>query len=85
MITYRDLIDNETGEINRPALWFVARRRANAEYGSICPKSIREAMAHYRPIIEALQYEWKHTYGLPVETVTISYTPKAIGALRSQW
>lgn len=85
MFTYSDLIQNETGAINRAALRSMVRRRANAQYGAICPKSIREATAHYRPIIEALQYEWRHTHGLPVETVTISYQPKAIGSLRSQW
>lgn len=71
MFTYRDLVKADAS-VNTEALRHLVRRRAIAEYGAICPKSLREAMGWYRQHVESLVRARREELGLPVASAELA-------------
>jgi hypothetical protein len=68
-LTQSNLIDEATGETNTAVLKALARRRALADYGAICPRSLRSALQFYTSVLAQMQCAWRERHGLPVEYV----------------
>ncbi len=66
--TYSDLLDEKIGKIRLCVLKSMARRRANREYGCVCPRSLRQALQYYGHTCRALEADWRSRHGLPIAT-----------------
>ena len=67
-ITVSNLIDQETGKLNRDVYEALVRREAMRTFGSIAPRYIREAGKYYRDHVAQQVTAWRTARGLPVAT-----------------
>lgn len=71
-LTRRNLIDEETGEVNLWVLKGLARREAVLTWGEISPLSLRKSVRMIADLIPEQQVAWRQRHGLPIATSTIT-------------
>jgi hypothetical protein len=72
VLTHSNLIDQETGELNRAVFKGLCRRRAMADYGALSPRALRSSIRFYQNLVDQLSEGWLMRHGLPVDMVEIT-------------
>jgi hypothetical protein len=72
MITVSNLINQETGKLNRDVYDALVRREAMRTFGSHAPRCLREASKLYRDHIAQQRLAWMTARGLPVATSMVA-------------
>lgn len=72
ILTIRNLIDEESGEVKLWVLKGLARREAMRTWGEITPRSLRAAVRMFADMIPEMQCAWRQRRGLPVAMTTIT-------------
>jgi hypothetical protein len=71
-ITVSNLIDADTGKLNRDVYEALVRREAMRTFASCAPRYLREASKLYRCHVADQVLAWRQARGLPVATSMIS-------------
>jgi len=72
VLTIRNLIDEETGEVKIWVLKGLARREAMLTWGEISPRALRAAVRMIADMIPEMQCAWRQRRGLPIAMTTIT-------------
>jgi hypothetical protein len=72
LITVSNLLDADTGKLNRDVYEALVRREAMRTFGSIAPRYIREAAKLYRDHVAQQRLAWMTARGLPVATSMVA-------------
>jgi hypothetical protein len=82
MSILNELIDQETGEIDRVKLGEAAALRAASEYGSpnFPPSYLRDSLAWCRDRATIMRAQWRRAHGLPDDTVYVTMNVPEWGA-----
>ncbi|OSI68888.1 hypothetical protein [Bradyrhizobium canariense] len=73
ILTIRNLIDEETGEVCLWVLKGLARREAMLTWGEITPRSLRAAVRMIADRVPEMQTGWRQRRGFPIAmTATIA-------------
>ena len=81
-LTHSNLIDQETGELNRAVFKGLCRRRAMADYGALSPRALRSSIRFYQSLVDQLSEGWRMRHGLPVEMIEITSYGRARDGVR---
>jgi hypothetical protein len=68
LITVSNLLDADTGKLNRDVYDALVRREAMLTWGNRSPRSLREAAKLYRDHVAQQRLAWMTARGLPVAT-----------------
>jgi hypothetical protein len=71
-LVHSNLIDEQTGELNRAVFKGLCRRRAMADYGALSPRALRSSLRFYKNLVDQLSEGWRMRHGLPVEMIEIT-------------
>lgn len=82
IVTVANLINSETGKLNRDVYVALVHREALRTFGSLAPRYIREAQKLYRDHVAQQVTAWRQARGLPVATSTISSFGNAVEGVR---
>ncbi|MFZ5713065.1 MAG: hypothetical protein ACOY3N_09515 [Bradyrhizobium sp.] len=72
LITVSNLIDADTGKLNRDVYVALVHREALRTFGSLAPRYIREASKYYRSHVADQVLAWRQARGLPVATSMVA-------------
>jgi hypothetical protein len=72
LITVSNLIDADTGELNRDIFAALVRKYARETFGSTAPRYLRQSAKLYRDHFTDQRLAWRQARGLPVATSMIS-------------
>ncbi|MGL3111929.1 hypothetical protein [Bradyrhizobium sp. BR 1432] len=72
ILTIRNLIDEETGDVKLWVLKGLARREALRTWGEISPRALRSAVRMIADRIPEMKCAWRQRHGLPVAMSTIT-------------
>jgi hypothetical protein len=72
LITVSNLLDQETGELNRDIFAALVRRCAMQTFGSTAPRYLRQSAKMYRDHFTDQRLAWRTARGLPVATSMVA-------------
>jgi hypothetical protein len=72
IVAVSNLLNQETGKLNRDVYEALVRREAMRTFGSIAPRYIREASKLYRDHVAQQATAWRTARGLPVATSMVA-------------
>jgi hypothetical protein len=72
LITISNLLDRETGKLNRDVYEALVRREAMRTFGSHAPRYLREAGKLYRCHVADQVLAWRQARGLPVAMTMVA-------------
>lgn len=72
LITVSNLLNQETGKLNRDVYEALVRREAMATFGSCAPRYLREAAKLYRCHVAEQVCAWRQARGLHVATSMVA-------------
>jgi hypothetical protein len=72
LITVSNLLDQETGELNRDIFAALVRRYAMQTFGSTAPHYLRQSAKMYRDHFIDQRLAWRTARGLPVPTSMVA-------------
>jgi hypothetical protein len=80
LIAVSNLLNQETGELNRDVFKTLVRREAMRTFGSTAPRYIREAGKFYRDHVAQQVTAWRQARGLHVATSMVAPFPGGFGS-----
>ncbi len=72
LIAVSNLLDQETGTLNRDVFEALVRRNALRTFGSTAPRYLRESAKIYRDHFIDQRLAWRTARGLPVATTAVA-------------
>jgi hypothetical protein len=81
LIAVSNLLNSDTGKLNRDVYEALVRREAMRTFGSIAPRYIREAAKLYRDHVAQQVTAWRQARGLPVSTSMVAPFPGGFGSV----
>lgn len=72
LIAVSNLLNRETGELNRDVFAALVRRYAMQTFGSTAPRYIRQSAKFYRDHFIDQRLAWRTARGLPVATTLVA-------------
>ena len=80
IVAVSNLLNAETGELNRDVFAALVRKYARETFGSTAPRYLRQSAKIYRDHFTDQRLAWRTARGLPVATSMVSPFPGGFGS-----